>query len=193
MLYSPLHFLTSSYCQAFRGICVRSYISSYLIAIFQSCSLSVWDYLFKLYIPEVIKIAHIQMFMTKWCRYTPKIFWGSHLNHLFRNMYIMLGWNKSHALPSTKVLCTHFFTKAPGITSIISERVQRHWMYCIRISNSKPDKKIIDAYIIGIKSLNKIKYIKPVVVQPQIQYKLNNIVNGKKCNFPAPFCEWWVL
>lgn len=41
MLYSPLHFLTSSYCQAFKGICVRSYISSYLIAIFQSCGLSV--------------------------------------------------------------------------------------------------------------------------------------------------------
>lgn len=37
-------------------------------------------------------------------------------------------------------------------------------MYCIRLSNSKPDKKRIDAYIIGIKFLNKIKYIKPVVV-----------------------------
>lgn len=97
----------------------------------------------------------------------------------------MLGWNKSHALPSTKVLCTHFFTKAPGITSTISEIVQRHWMYCIRLSNSKPDKERIDAYIIGIKFLNKIKYIKPVVGQPQIQYKLNNIVNGKKRNLSS--------
>lgn len=119
----------------------------------------------------------------------PKSFGAAILITFFRNIHNMLGWNKSHALPSTKVLCTHCFTKAPGITNIISERVQCHWIYCIRISNSKPDKKRIDAYIIGIKFLNKIKYIKPVVVQPQIQLlldnKLNNIVNGKKSNLSS--------
>lgn len=37
-------------------------------------------------------------------------------------------------------------------------------MYCIRLSKTEPDNKRIDAYIIGIKFLNKNKCIKPVVV-----------------------------